>query len=481
MNPEHFGRGVLITLAAVLIAGCTTLPADGGRSEVDDWVAAHRGSDAPRDERTAQQAIDAALRAPLDAESSVRIALSRNPDLLAAYSRLGVASAELYESGRLTNPRLSAALLESSVSGEQLTLGLVTRLVDLLLLPKRAKMGVLEFTQLKQDLAHEVLGVAADVERSYYRLVAARQLVQLRSLIVRAAEASATFSERLHAAGNISALALAQEKAAASQARLELLAMRSEFDAARAGHSRLLGLEPQTQFDVAAGLPMPLANSGSVEALVSLARDSRLDLAAARARTEFRANALGLTGARWVEGVEVGVEREKEPNGEKLSGPTVAVDLPLFNTGRGKVLRARSQLERTRAELAGLELDVAHQVRLAYAHEESARQRAEEYRVGLLPARAAIVARTQEEQNYMLTDQFQLLAAKAAEYDAYQGYVESVRDYWLARVELSAAVGTRLPGNTTPIDSPPIEVPADETQARPDDDHQHHSMTGGAP
>jgi hypothetical protein len=37
--------------------------------------------------------------------------------------------------------------------------------------------------------------------------------------------------------------------------------------------------------------------------------------------------------------------------------------------------------------------------------------------------------------------------AKLAEYDAYQAYLEAVRDYWLARVELARAVGQRLPSD----------------------------------
>ena len=48
----------------------------------------------------------------------------------------------------------------------------------------------------------------------------------------------------------------------------------------------------------------------------------------------------------------------------------------------------------------------------------------------------------------MLADQFQLLFVKQQEYAAYQGYLEAVRDYWLARVELGRAVGAALPHAT---------------------------------
>jgi cobalt-zinc-cadmium efflux system outer membrane protein len=44
----------------------------------------------------------------------------------------------------------------------------------------------------------------------------------------------------------------------------------------------------------------------------------------------------------------------------------------------------------------------------------------------------------------MLLGVFQLLLAKQAEVEAYRQYIESVRDYWIARAELERAVGTTL-------------------------------------
>jgi hypothetical protein len=69
------------------------------------------------------------------------------------------------------------------------------------------------------------------------------------------------------------------------------------------------------------------------------------------------------------------------------------------------------------------------------------------HRDALVPQRERIVARQQERQNFMLIGVFELVQAKVAEYDAYQAYLEAVRDYWLARVELARAVGQRLPSD----------------------------------
>ena len=42
---------------------------------------------------------------------------------------------------------------------------------------------------------------------------------------------------------------------------------------------------------------------------------------------------------------------------------------------------------------------------------------------------------------------FELIALKQDEYDTYQAYLEAIRDYWLARAELTFAAGTTLPSS----------------------------------
>lgn len=463
-------------LAVVLLTGCIAVPADRGRADVDAWVS-ERGRQA--ESRSAQEMatlVRDAVRQPLSVDDSVRVALSQNPDLRATYSRLGLASADFYEAGRLSNPRLSAAQLDSSVSGERLTLGLVQSFTDLLLLPARSQIGAARFVQLQQSVAHAVLDLAARAEESHYRLVAAQQIAAMRDLVATTARTSADLAQRFHAAGNLSQLQLARERAAASEARLAGLAAHAELAAARAAHARVLGLAPLVEWSLQRELASPLDLEEQVDALVALALASRLDLAAARRETETLADAERLARRyRWLGEIDIGIERETD--GARLTGPTLELELPLFNLRSQSALRAGGELEQARARLAALELDVAHEVRRAHLQMFAARGRAVEFGSVLIPEREAIVARTQEQQNYMLVGQFELLAAKQAEYDSYQGYLESVRDYWLARAELKRVVGARLPGTPAPGKSRPAIIvprPQDASGAR------NHSG-GGAP
>ncbi len=53
---------------------------------------------------------------------------------------------------------------------------------------------------------------------------------------------------------------------------------------------------------------------------------------------------------------------------------------------------------------------------------------------------------------------FDLIAAKQAEYDTYQGYLEAGRDYWIEHVQRQADVGGRLPDDNPSVVGPAAEI-----------------------
>ncbi len=74
----------------------------------------------------------------------------------------------------------------------------------------------------------------------------------------------------------------------------------------------------------------------------------------------------------------------------------------------------------------------------------AARRRIARLKNETIPLREQIVARTQEQVNYMLLGVFDLIRAKQEEYDAYQLYLESIGDYWL-RAGRACPCGWRMP------------------------------------
>jgi len=165
---------------------------------------------------------------------------------------------------------------------------------------------------------------------------------------------------------------------------------------------------------------------------------------------------------RYLGAIDLGAQYERDTDRNRLLGPSLSLQLPLFSQGQAPVLRAQSRLELAQAALATKELEVSNGVKRSYERVAAARKRVDRLREEIIPLREAVVARTQEQVNYMLVGAFDLLRVKQEEYDAYQQYLEAVRDYWQARVELARAAGTRLPSDSSVGESTVVpRVPVD--------------------
>lgn len=469
-KPWRFTAPILL----VALAGCATLPDDLGRSDVDALVI-ERGR-TPGTGGTANL-VSTLTSQPLTAEHAIRVALINNPELQARYAELGIAAAGVYAAGRIHNPVFSAAILESNSAGErnQVTFGLVTSFTDLLTLPARKRLATKEFATVKQHIGASVLEMAARAESAYYHFVAAKQVAALRAQIAKAGALSVALAERYHAAGNLTQREFAMEQAAAAEAELAALAAEAEAYAMRTVLASVMGLSVGDSWDAPAQLPVPLSEEDTLDDLLLLARASRLDLAAAHGRADIVADRLGVTGwTRWLGELDVGVERERETDGVRLTGPTVDWELPIFTQNRDALLRVDAELRLAIAEVVQLTLAVNNDVHLAHAATNNAKARVDTHRDRLVPARMAVTARAQEEENFMLIGIFEVLQTKQQEYDAYQRYLEVVRDYWLARTELTRVVGNTLPSSAN-IGTDRLDV-KEFIEPQQGMDHSRHNM-----
>jgi cobalt-zinc-cadmium efflux system outer membrane protein len=451
-----------IALAAAGLAACAGIPEDRGLPQVQALLQARGYPEmtAPDSAQAGKLADELLAQEPLSADTAVRIALLLNPSWRAGYARLGISAAAVYDAGRLSNPRLSAGAQFTGDSGavNRYDFGVTEDFLDLLLLPSRSRLAAAEFERTREEAAAAVIGLSGQVLAAYRRLVGARQIAGLRQAVADAAEASAALAQRYFDAGNMAQLDLELQRAAAGQAQADVVRARNEALAARAELGRLMGLTAERdRWQVPERLsPLPTQDPGLAE-LQALARRSRLDLAAKRSEVALREQALGITREYQLVGeVELGVQGERDDDGAHLLGPALAVQLPLFNQGQGALLRAESQLELSRAELSGMEVVAGKAVELALAQAAAARALAQRYAAEYVPQSQRIVRYTQQRANFQLIDPFALIRARQQEYDTYQRYIETVRDYWVARAELECAVGARPPGGAEAA-APPEE------------------------
>ena len=493
---EQCRRPALFASAVILaVAGCASPPVESGFEDVQrltgnrieqriEW----RRGDQPDDDL--DEAIQELLRHPLSVDAAVQIALLENRSIQAAYENLGVSQAEVVQAGLLRNPvfAVSGRFADRAPRGTNLEIGVVQDFFDVLVRPARRDLARADFERVKQEVAASVVAFAGDVASAYYEALGAQQVVAVRGLVMEAAEASAELARRLHAAGNISDLQLAHEQVLHEDTRVALARAEAAAAVARERLTGLMGLWRPEHLDwtLPDRLPdLPEGEAGAAH-LEALAVDQRLDLQAAAAQIEVAADSLGITvDWRRLQLLDVGLSGERDTDNQGVIGPNIALELPIFDDGEARIALREAALRQAMQEYAALATHIRSEVRALREALLAARRISEHYRSVVIPLREAQVEYTQQEFNYMLVGAFELVMAKQAEYDAYEAYAGSMRDYWVGRAGLEAAVGGRLPGDALegvmPLGpaTPPSEPEGGTPLPDPMSGHDQHTGHGG--
>ncbi|HEX3698312.1 MAG TPA: TolC family protein [Polyangia bacterium] len=442
-----------LALAATAI-GCASVSPERGHDQVAALVAQRTGhktrwEKGPPDAEAIARWVRMLTAAGLTGDRVVEIALVNNPDLQSVYEELGVSQADMVQAGLLRNPSFGADLGFRVRSGEnsELRLSLVQDFLDLFVLPQRKQIAQQQFEADTLRVADRALETATEAEKDFLAAQAAVELVAFRRTVVAASEGAFALAQRQFDAGNISELERATQQPTHEQAALDLARDEMSLLEARERINRRLGLWGETtSWAFADTLPPLPAVDPAVDQLEMFALQRRLDVAVARRQAALLAKAVELArSTRLLGRLEVGVDAHQDPNGPRVIGPNLVIELPLFDQRQAVIARLEAQKRQQERHLLAVSIDARSEVRVASARVRVSRQAVLRYRDGLLPLRQTVLQQTLLQYNGMLAGLYQLLAAKQGEADARRGYLESLRDYWSARADLARAVGGSLP------------------------------------
>ncbi|RQU84956.1 TolC family protein [Burkholderia cenocepacia] len=441
-------------IVLALLAGCTTFSRDGGFDAVSSVASERIGKDAvvvrtDADREAVDRRTRELLAKPLSMDDAVQVALLNNRGLQASYAELGLSEADLVQAGRLPNPRF--AFSRTRAGDGELTLGRTfsANVFALLTMPLATKIERRRFEQTKLETADAMLKVAADARRAYVEAVAAEQAANYAQQVRDAASAAAELALRMRQAGNFSRLDYAREQAFHADAVAQYAKARQQAVAAREKLTRAMGLwGERTRYALPERLPdLPKARPDLPD-LERFAMSNRLDIQAAKLQTQGVASSLGLSKAtRFVNAVELGYVNDYETGKGHEHGYEISVEIPLFDWGGAKVARAEAIYMQAANRLAKTAIDARSEVRESYAAYVTSYDVATHYRDEVVPLRKTISDELLLRYNGMLASVFELLTDAREQVGAVNGYIDALKDYWLAETDLQMAVGGRLPSS----------------------------------
>ena len=442
---------LLIMLAALGLGGCAGFTRDGGFDAVADATRAHLGKEVkwPRSAQTRAE-VDAQvaglLAHPLSVEDAVQIALLNNPMLQAAFQELGISEAELVQAGRLPNPRFD--LRRASAAGQyDIEETLSFNVLALLTMPYAHDIEKRRFAQTQNSVVQRVAQLAKDTREAFYAALAARESLQYLQQVRAAAETGAELAQRMVSAGNWNRLDQAREQNFYADAAQNLTRAGFAEESARERLIGLLGL-PGLQtgrpaLQLAESLPQLPAGPDSLPDVERAVLQQRLDLQLMRMHIDELGKSLGLTkSTRFVNVLDVGATRVRQGSRAEPyeRGYTVTLEVPIFDSGAARVKKSEAIYAQAVDRFTQAAIEARSQIRLAYANYRAAFDLAQRQRDEVLPLRRAVAQQNLLLYNASLISIFELLSDAREQVISVDGYIQSVRDFWIAKSRLDAAL-----------------------------------------
>lgn len=517
-----------LSLAApgLLLAGCATVNPKPDYDRVDRQVESATGvriAYRPGDEPAVRQAAAALLDDGLTANEAVQLALLGNPRIWAGMLRTGMARADVVQAGLFTNPTVGVLLRFPDGGGlADLEATLAQNIADLWMIPARQRAAERDLDRTILETAREAANIAIDTKIAYYQAVGAGRALEISRENVVLVEQLLKISEARLEAGAVGALDVNLVRGQLLRAQVDERNARLAAASARRTLETLLGLDfAADELRLIDSLPAPVDRSMDAARLVELARESRLDLRAARQAVTAAEARVALEHARVFQNVELGFELERNarraPPGRKLAadaarasiangalsapdiesrgqrrlarseeieailGPGLSFTLPLFDQNQAQIAKAELALHEADALLESLKRTVMQETREAVDRMTTAWSVARLYEQDVLPLARTTLELSESAYQAGQMPILNVIDAQRSLLETRQAYVAALQNAAAALVDLeratarpAAAVLQAATTQAAATQSAPMH-PATTRPAQPDGAGNAHS------
>jgi len=182
MHEQH--RTLILPLSGLLaLGGCVTVDPSLDYERTSEHISRVTGQEEvyqPGDDEIIAGRVDELLADGITVGEAVQVCLLNNLVLQAAFMDIGMARADVVQSGMLANPSLGIALRLPAGGGlANLEAGLAQNIADLWQIPFRRRAAEHSLDRVILKTARQAADLAADAKVAYYDAVGAGQLYEI--------------------------------------------------------------------------------------------------------------------------------------------------------------------------------------------------------------------------------------------------------------------------------------------------------------
>jgi cobalt-zinc-cadmium efflux system outer membrane protein len=387
------------------------------------------------------------LASPLTLDSATQIALLNNPNVLAKLEDIGIAQADLIEAGLFTNPAFSLDVRYPTTAHLHTNIEylITTSFLDLIMIPLRKKIAKTELEKTKIAVAQYMLERTYDVKRTFFELVGEEKILEKLVMVAEISNIIKEITEKQLQAGNIYKIEFEKAKATALAQQLKVAETQKRIYTLREELNLLLGLEPSYKVTFEKTLPEALETIlENLENLQNFALHYRLELQSISLEQCRLYHLLGIEQPWSYTDLHGGIAGEREPDGENVLGFGLEGKLPLFNQGQAKRKRLIAQLRQQQKLYRAKYQQVLTEVKIAKETLDNTRTQIDLYERELLPSQNQLFSNSETLYNIMGLGIDRLLETKQQQLESEANYLNTLKEYWIGRVNLDQATGIEI-------------------------------------
>lgn len=403
----------------------------------------------------------------------VAVALSRNPELRAARSKIGEANAALISAGLWPNPEVGVGWRGGSggASGYTLDADFLFELLRPGERDGRRNVATARTDEARAEMVAAEHRVAAEARQRWLAVLAAEQVAALLNEEVTLRNRAVELVRRKRELGEATELEFAAASLEAAEVRRERRRAEADLETARRELNRSLGLPPTYKLPLtASGRPIHVVvyDEPGDDELDRRLLAGRQELTAKQAIYRRTEQELRLAVLQQYPKLKLGPSFGTEPEGTNYLGVGASLELPIFDRAQGRIAEAAAARDTARAEF----VSVLHRLRAdAFEAREQLRRtrgEVEEQERDVLP----LVRRSEElfEGAYRARELSVLdwVTAQQRALKARRDHLDSLIRYRKSVIELEAATGMAMSQPTTP----PSTGPTTRTTINPPTDRR---------
>ena len=432
----------------------------------------------PGQDETVRLKVDELLREGITSDEAVQICLINNPSLQAAFLDVGIARADVVQSGLFSNPTLALSVAFPEGGGRSnLQATFAQNIVDLWQIPIRRRVSEQTLEAAILNVARQASQFSVDTRSAYFTALAAdKALIIARENVGIASQLLDTATTRQQA-GAVGELDVNLARGASYSAELEMERSRLDASSARRRLAILLGLTDRVEELQLAASGMAIGNlTLNSDSLIELSLASRLDVQAARMEVDADLHRVDLEMAKVFPELSIGFYDERterralpgrkllgdtarasvasggltapeiQSRGQKrrersqiidnIFGPAFSLTLPLFDQNQAQIAKARITYDQAVRRLDALQREVIQAVRQGVDQAETARKIASYFHEKLLPQAQANLDLSRESYQAGRATLITLLDAQRSLLTARRDAVVAERERSIAITEL---------------------------------------------